>query len=201
MTSTNKSSERTKHQILGVMSASRVEQALRDWANLPGFYRGQPGKRNAVMFGQKPSDAERAFRRMVKRYPEFFLQQGRPMTEEKAFGLLAPVADLLRMAWDSQSLRKREWYLADLEGVYHHEYNRFLDPPTFALPLEALVYYFRRNSERALHCPNPECPAPYFFSTKKGQKYCSPECARPSQLESKRRWWSDYRAGKTRTKE
>lgn len=188
-----KSIHKTGDQILGVISASRVERTLCDWANLPGFFRGQRGS-TPVVFGQNPTDTGPALRRMVKRYPEFFLQQGRPMPEKQAFEMLALVAQLLRMAWDSPILRKREWYLADIEGFYHHAFNRFGDPPAFALPLEALVYYFRRNIDRALHCPNPECPAPYFFSTEKGQKYCSPECARPAQLESKRRWWADHRA-------
>jgi hypothetical protein len=150
-----------------------------------------------VVFGQKPEDIEPALRRMVKHYPEFFLEQGRPMPGKKAFEILALVAELLRMAWDSPSLRKREWYLADIEGFYHRALNRFGDPPAYALPLEALVYYFRRNSERALHCPNPECPAPYFFRQQKGQKFCSEECANSSRRESKRRWWNENRAKTT----
>lgn len=189
-----KSTRKTSDQILGVMSASRIEQALLDWANLPGYFRGKRGN-TPVVFGQKPPDVEPALGRMLKRYPEFLLPpHGRPMTEDYAFGFLTLVADLLRMAWDSQSLRKREWYLADIDAVYHRAFNRFGDPPAFAHPLEALVYYFRRNSDRAKHCLNPDCAAPYFLSTEKGQKYCSPECARPAQLESKRRWWANHRA-------
>jgi hypothetical protein len=192
---------KTGNQILGVMSASRLEQVLRDWANLPGYFRGKRGN-TPVVFGQKPTDAEAALGRMLKRYPEFLLPpHGRPMTQHYAFGVLTMVAELLRMAWDSPSLRKREWFLADIEGFYHQAFNRFADPPVVALPLEAMVYYFRRNSGRALHCPNPECPAPYFFATKKGQKYCSVKCARPAQLESKRRWWADYRAKLKEAKE
>jgi hypothetical protein len=191
-----KSSQKLSHQVLvlGVMSASRVERVLRDWANLPGLFRGRGSKSLPVVFGQKPEDVEAALRRMVKHYPEFFLQQGLPMPERQAFDLLALIAQLLRMAWDSPNLRKREWYLADIEGFYHRALNRFGDPPTQALPLETLVYHFRRNSERALHCPNPECPAPYFFRQKKGQIHCSPECADAARCASKRRWWNENRA-------
>ncbi len=196
----SKSSNQRRDQILEVMSASRLERALRDWANLPGWFRGRRGQ-TPVVFGQKPEDIEPALRRMVKHYPEFFLQQGRPMLEKQAFDHLALVAQLLRMAWDSPSLRKQEWYLADIEGFYHRVLNRFGDPPTVALPLEALVYYFRRNSNRALHCPNPDCPAPYFLSTKKGQRYCSEQCAIPAQRAAKLRWWNANRKTRERKAE
>ena len=211
-----KSSHKLAHQVLGVMPTSKVEEALLNWANLPGFFRGVRGpagplkqsggmwiRENAlerslpVVFGQKPSDVVPAFRRMIKLYPEFFQQQGLPLPEKQAFDLLAMVAQLLRMAWDSESIRKQEWYLADIESFYHQALNRIGDPPTYALPLETLVYYFRRNSDRALHCQNPDCPAPYFFRKKKGQESCSTKCAEWSRRESKRRWWNENRA-KTR---
>lgn len=73
-------------------------------------------------------------------------------------------------------------------------------PPTVVLPVEAAIFYFRRNHDRALRCPNPECAGPYFFRSKKGQKFCSPEGATPSRQESKRRWWANnpdkHRKGK-----
>ena len=59
--------------------------------------------------------------------------------------------------------------------------------------LEAALYHLQRLGDRARHCGNPECPAPYFIAQKKGQKYCSPECAAPSQRESKRKWWNANR--------
>jgi len=53
------------------------------------------------------------------------------------------------------------------------------------------IFYFRHNRDRVLRCPNPECAGPYFFRSKKGQKFCSAECATPSRKESKRRWWAN----------
>jgi len=58
---------------------------------------------------------------------------------------------------------------------------------------ETIAFHLQRNLHRALYCPNPECQEPYFFANKKGQKFCSPECARPARLESQRRWWRDNR--------
>lgn len=71
------------------------------------------------------------------------------------------------------------------------ELMRSLPPPT---PMEAVLFHLQRIGDKLRHCPNPECPAPYFIASKKGQKFCSPECAAPSQRESKRKWWYENRA-------
>ena len=71
-------------------------------------------------------------------------------------------------------------------------YAREKAPPW--TPLEQVLYYFQRHAERARRCSNPECPAPYFFATKKGQKYCSSKCSAPAQRDQKRRWWRENRA-------
>jgi len=67
------------------------------------------------------------------------------------------------------------------------------EPPPVT-KFEAAAFYLQKNLRRALYCPNAECPAPYFFAKKKGQKFCSPECALLAQRESKRRWWNQNRA-------
>jgi hypothetical protein len=72
---------------------------------------------------------------------------------------------------------------------------RFSDPPARATTFEAVFYYLRRHIDHARHCGNPDCPAPYFFATKKGQKYCSEECAGPAQRAAKLKWWNENRAG------
>jgi|SRR5579859_376326 len=191
----NKSSRKMHAEILEVMPKARAIRILLDWANLPlpvlaGRFRGR-GRLS------KPADIEPAFRRMLKRYPEVFTQQGVPMPEKQAFDLMVLFANLLRAAWDAPSLRQREWYLADAESFYHTALNRFGDPPTHALPLEALVYYFRRNSEGAKHCANPDCQVmPYFFLKKKGQKFCSETCSIPAQRAAKLRWWNENRRSK-----
>ena len=62
---------------------------------------------------------------------------------------------------------------------------------------EAAMFHLQTQLADSLRrCPNPTCPAPYFFATKKGQKFCSTVCAAPAQRESKRKWWRENRAVK-----
>ena len=199
-----KSSHKLAHQVLGVMPTSKVEEALLNWANLPGFFRGVRGpagplkqsggmwiRENAlerslpVVFGQKPSDVVPAFRRMIKLYPEFFQQQGLPLPEKQAFDLLAMVAQLLRMAWDSESIRKQEWYLADIESFYHQALNRIGDPPTYALPLETLVSISAATPTGRFTARIRIVPPRTSFAKKKDRNPAQPN-ARSGRVESPR---------------
>ena len=56
-------------------------------------------------------------------------------------------------------------------------------------PVELAVFHFIDVRDRALRCKNPDCRAPYFFRTKKGQEYCCPKCAIPAQRAAKLRWY------------
>lgn len=67
-------------------------------------------------------------------------------------------------------------------------------PPPQLTPFEQVMVHFQRIGENARHCPNPECPAPYFFARRRQQRYCSEVCAEPAQREAKRRWWNANRA-------
>jgi hypothetical protein len=51
-----------------------------------------------------------------------------------------------------------------------------------------------QHSQRLAVCENKEngCPSPYFIRKKKGQKFCSEECAAPSQREFKRKWFREH---------
>ena len=45
-------------------------------------------------------------------------------------------------------------------------------------PFEAAMFHLQtRLTEKLRQCPNPMYPAPHFFVTKKGQKFCSAVCA------------------------
>jgi hypothetical protein len=55
--------------------------------------------------------------------------------------------------------------------------------------LQAAVYELLKHSRQARVCLNPECATPYFITLDQRRKFCSPECAKPSQQEWKRRWW------------
>jgi hypothetical protein len=205
-----KSGEKHGHQILGVLSEKRAEAFLLDCANLEST----------------PQSKESDLRRLSKRYADFVSCPARAahrLELSSAFGFLAL---LLQKGWDAPTLRERVWFFRDAEsfsrrltakdaewgrwitGHASPDYPattrvityRFINPPAHPTALEAVFHYLWQHMERALHCANPECPAPYFFTTKKNQKYCSLECAQPAQRASKLRWWNDNRAGRPKPK-
>jgi hypothetical protein len=125
---------------------------------------------------------------------------------------LMSLRDELRLVWDTQDRRHRDWYLFRLRDSFQHDVilgdvkakggppnpgrlaSRLAAPPEIT-PFEGALFYFQtRLGELARHCGNATCPAPYFIAKKKWQKYCSPECAGPATRESKRQWWREHRA-------
>jgi hypothetical protein len=198
-----KSSNKHDHQILGVLSEKRAKAFLLDCANLR----------------YTPQDQDAAFLRLHTRYPDIVSDPALYTEQVVLISTFGFLSFLLRQGWDAPTLRGRAWYFHDAEslcrltteavGVWmdHHELPEssdrhprityyFTNPPTHATPLEAAFHYLGQQMEHALHCANPECPAPYFFATKKNQQYCSPECAEPARRASKLRWWNANRAGK-----
>jgi hypothetical protein len=208
-----KSSEKRGHQILGVLSEKRAEAFLIDCANL----RHTPA-----------SDKDAGFRppgwwaRHAGIVPCPVLSTGR-MALSAALRFLSC---LLQKGWDAPTLRERAWFFRDAESFSRHlvakdverglwgtshespeepDYvfgvtYQFVNPPAQPTRLEAAFHYLGQHMEHALHCANPECAAPYFFATKKSQKYCSTECAQPARRASKLRWWNDNRAGTPKTR-
>ncbi len=72
------------------------------------------------------------------------------------------------------------------------ESENVMDEPPAKNPIEKALYGLQERaliaSRRPLYCLNPNCTKPYFLSEKKGTKFCSLECARPSLLASKRKF-------------
>jgi hypothetical protein len=104
--------------------------------------------------------------------------------------------------WRAPDIRSREWFIYRLSDVAFVQYiypaslhpNLWspdsmapMPPPT---PFEQAIGYLRKHVQRLAYCENPTCSAPFFFNTRSSQKYCSEDCARPSQREFKRRWWT-----------
>jgi len=214
-----KSSQKSRHQVLGVIPAERAERMLVEWVNTD----------LADLYG----DAH-AWERLFRRYPEIpsvpvsdiipFVELAKFDRFHQQMEMAGEVANLLQDAWNAPDLRRFEWYTWRAQEEYEWEAAQAKHnvtpihvmeskeesqrnqpriaaamaeaaaPPATITPVEAAIFHLRRSRNRALHCPNPNCPAPYFFVSKKGQKFCSPECAKPSQQESKRCWWRDNRA-------
>jgi len=62
--------------------------------------------------------------------------------------------------------------------------------PRYGIEFQEAIYLLLMNSSRIKVCQNSECPSPYFIATRTTQKYCSPDCLRPIQKQSKLRWWN-----------
>ena len=106
--------------------------------------------------------------------------------------------DTVRAIWRDPDARTREYatflliqkVLSDVDprcaGIF-----TFSQLPPIS-PFERALRYLLKEAGRLRYCPNPECPAPYFFANRRSQKFCSEACAKPSQREYKRRWWAEH---------
>ena len=105
--------------------------------------------------------------------------------------------------WDQPDQRTREWGIFLLllltrgeAGAQHLTLLGFPDPLPPPTLFELALLWFADVRDRARHCQNPDCVAPYFFAKRRTQKYCSQECALPAQREFKRRWWAEHGAAR-----
>jgi hypothetical protein len=198
----NNSSRQSQHNTLARISPKRIESFLLALANMGlGVVEGI---------------------RIVKRYREFFPESfpqksgisnelrkswkghGEPPLSVFKFGPYVHVGEmggLLRNVWDEPDQRRREWELFALRRYFHRvtepmhteeNVENYPCPPLTAF--EQAMFYFQRIAARAKHCPNPDCPAPYFIASKKSYKYCSPMCSGPAQQAFKRQWWAEHGA-------
>jgi hypothetical protein len=198
------SSKKQPRQILGVILPEKAERLLWDLANLPG--RGPLFEMDQASLATLVEKLE-----VIKRRYELF-----GSTQDYLL-----LCDVLRRAWDTRDERDREWLCfkfrqTSAELALFHDFkermrkgddlaaeDRKADLRDFAPPInpvEAAIFHFQHQAKRALHCPNPDCPAPYFFASRKGQKYCSEKCAEPAQRAAKRNWWQQNRGKAAKTK-
>lgn len=114
-------------------------------------------------------------------------------------------------AWRAPTLLARELTILRLMGLYIQiEVGAGLEPRALESAITYNQAYWAAGAQgiadaffvvlwRTLHaldrmrfCPNPECPAPYFLTRKRSQKYCTEKCAGAGQRELKRAWWSEH---------
>ena len=120
---------------------------------------------------------------------------------------LVVIRDGIRNVWRAPDSRTRElvlYRLADA-AITAHVYPAAshpafwshsgpmtpMPPPT---PFEQAIDYLRKHVRRLACCGNLDCPTPFFLNVRSSQKYCSEDCALPSQREHKRVWWTKNRA-------
>jgi hypothetical protein len=168
-----------------------------------------PGVEDEASITQTMASAEM----LCRKYPDL-------LTDIASTPLVA-LRELLRKAWRAGDRREREWFVFRFRDLYRQTVMRVREvrsggaaampfpvpvsaceileatgsrsePPQID-PIEAAAFYLQEQVSHTKYCKNQECPAPFYIATKKGQKYCEPECAKPRQKESKRDWWRKNR--------
>lgn len=209
-----KSSVKRGRQILGVISASNAEKLLTDWVNLPGTW-------PRVEDAESLRTADTQIDWIRRTHPGVF--------ENIPMSLTIVLREFLRKAWDAPDLRHRDWFVFRFRDYYAQTVLRVrtvradVEPPEMPVILpgtrdealeaigprndpppltsiEAAAFYLHRNASRARHCQNPECDFPYFFASKKRQRFCTEKCAKPARRESKRKWWRENRSKSAKQK-
>lgn len=190
-----------------MISRENAEEFLTGWANLLGAWPLRD-EGNAVS-----TQKARSLTLLRTQYAKLLRDSGATnvlMGDPEITPIGHPwLREMLRRAWESSNnQREREWLCFRMRDTYAVMVRRrdmsaeerrqeeiaaevsgprYLAPPVS--PFEAALFYFQHQASRTRRCANAECAMPYFFVTKKGQRYCSPECALPAQRENKRRWW------------
>lgn len=201
-----KSRGKMPRQILGVLAVGRAQNMLSEWVNTDLRYRRDV----------------KQWERLFRRYPEIVsgfddfnqqMEMGIFVAEylRKGWDATLDPRRFEWFAWRGQDEYAQLLYKAKYKVPRWEPYEAALTeeairtkpiladsdgPPAEITQVEAAIFYLRQNRNVALRCPNPEClgPGPYFFRQRKGQKFCSTECALPSQRESKRQWWAKRQA-------
>jgi len=93
---------------------------------------------------------------------------------------------MLRTEWMQMRYPDRGLSLRDEGGV------KRLPPPGEETPIELAFHYLLKHHSRTRCCPNPDCPAPYFFAERHTQRYCTEQCAQIGERATKRKWWAEH---------
>ena len=212
-----------KNDYLAEDVTKRAERVLMEWANISDAKteKDKFRKRHPELFvglvagdsvAQVPVDDVDLFDGLSVAAREWLAPTKVPVGVDFLNGVtVATVRALLRKAWDAPDIRHREWLVYKLRERYWHwrkgasnllsrisgknEIAWSDDPPPL-YEFERLMYHFHRIGDRARHCANPECPAPYYFTSKRGQRYCSSKCSAPAQRQAKLNWWREHGAKK-----
>lgn len=128
---------------------------------------------------------------------EDLLVLGTPPENAAELKLLLFLSRCVRKAWTAPDVRTRDWRMfglrAQLFSIYLDLDDPWPDSPPPMVALEQALWYLQAQGRRAKCCGNEYCSAPYFFATRKNQKFCCDECAIPAKREAKLRWWNENR--------
>jgi hypothetical protein len=122
------------------------------------------------------------------------IQEARSAEEREQDSLDAFIrwSNLLRSAWGQADLRRKEWLLFELRGNFHRTVNPGSTEPPERTPFEQAVTHLQKIARegRAKYCDNEQCSTPYFIAANSRYRFCSADCAAPSQREYKLNWWN-----------
>jgi hypothetical protein len=201
-------------QLLGGISAEGAERLLTSLANadleLKTRLRAQTQKYWADLWeraGESPEQTEEravAILRRVRRYLRDFWVTQDPHARDWYIHRAREWYWASRIQLDPDVNRRREGLdtaaTADAARSASAWLNKTitlaLDKAPDRTPFEESLFHLQSIAGKARYCPNPQCQAPYFIASKKGQKFCTPECARPTLLASKRNYWNQKRRTK-----
>ena len=96
----------------------------------------------------------------------------------------------LRSVWATSDLKEKEWriFLFRADTTMTVSFLSSLEVPAPSLFEQTVMYLFKWASTTRC-CHNRECHSPYFWASRRSQKYCSDVCALPAQRSYKRLWW------------
>jgi hypothetical protein len=195
---------------LAHIRASRIEQFLAALANLK-----KGDEYSAVRFAERfedmladlpsPTQWAQMFtprftqltydQAMLEHLRDDVKQQDKPVDNALELQRLTYLSSFVQSLWNEREPQEKKFKVLGL----HQLLSRHWDS-TFLLasglsgtgthgPFAQVLLHLLESTERTLVCPNPNCPARFFFRKKNRQRYCSPECAAVGQLEAKRKWW------------
>jgi hypothetical protein len=147
------------------------------------------------------TDMEDLVERLVIPYVRSFFRAVwlEPSPRTRLWAYVVFLSDLARKDYP----HSRGEYLSLKDGMFmwlgEHSRRASLPPAPPPLPIELAFIHLLSYHHRARYCPNSECPAPYFLTSRHTQKYCSEVCAQNAEKDSKRRWWAQH--GSARRKE
>jgi hypothetical protein len=179
-----------KDKDLARISPAEAKRFLTELANLSDDAVGRFQKR----FGDRvPNNNVATFVLTSESFTLGTEEQERQTVEAETLGL----RNLLRRIWIEPDLRTKRYgvFLLWKRSMFSsltwvgEEIPFGLPPPS---PFEQAIQVLIDAAELARYCGNPECFTPYFFASRRSQKYCSDACALPAQKEFKRQWWSEH---------
>jgi hypothetical protein len=196
--------------------SEHTEELKEDAARGTGIHQGNKPELSEVIYdpGEKPQFIKQLQEATQRYWPNLW------KNEEQACQVLKRIRALLRRFWLAPDQYARDWYihrarhavqrfrvqqgfpqkLETTNEVLHlnARIEDLLDNLPVHNPFEEALYELQRRalipSKRPLFCPNTNCKKRYFFSERKGTKYCSPECFQAdSGRPSKRASWHTHK--------